>query len=83
MHTFIPSLLNLPPIPHTTEYQAKLPVVYNSFPLALYFKHVSVNISMLLSICPTLPFTHCVHKSFLCVSISIAALKVCSSGPFF
>ena len=49
MHTYIPSLLNLPPNPHTTEYQAKLPVLYSSFPLALYFKHGSVNISTLLS----------------------------------
>ena len=36
-----------------------------------------------LSICPTLSFPHCVHKSILYVCISTAAPQIHSSVPFF
>ena len=36
-----------------------------------------------LSICPTLAFSYCVHKSVLCICISIPAKQIGSSLLFF
>ena len=50
-----PPSLTLPPTPTTSplcvvpEHRAELPVLYSSFPLALYFTHGNVYISVLLS----------------------------------
>ena len=50
MCTYSPSLLNLPPTyPHPTllviiEHQAEFPMLYRSFPLAIYFTHGSIYI---------------------------------------
>ena len=52
---YIASFLSFPPLLHNsplqviTEHQAGLPVLYSSFPLASYFSHNSVYLSMLLS----------------------------------
>ena len=43
----------------------------------------NVYISVLLSICPTLSFPCCVHKSIVCVCVPIPALQIGSSVPFF
>ena len=42
MHTYIPSLLSLPATP-LGQHRAKLPVLYSSFPLSIYFTHTSVS----------------------------------------
>ena len=54
MYTYIPSLLDLPP--HSPSYPsrssergAELPVFYSMFPLAIYFTHGSVYMSILIS----------------------------------
>ena len=55
MHAYIPFLLDLLPNPlHSpvwiiTEHQAELPVLYSQFPLALYFTHSIVNVSIPIS----------------------------------
>ena len=50
MYTYIPFLSDLPPTPTpiqvTTEHQADLPVLYSGFPLAIYFTHGSVSMSI-------------------------------------
>ena len=46
--------------------------------------HVIMYLNATLSICPILSFPHCVHKSFLYVSIYIPALQIGSLyEPFF
>ena len=56
----------VPPFPLqvVTERQAGLPVLYSSFPLASYFTHDIVCVSMLptFSICPTISWPCCVQK---------------------
>ena len=57
MYTYIPSLLELPPTLHSsyptvydiTEHRAELPVVHSWFPLATYFTHGSVYMSIPIS----------------------------------
>ena len=71
-----------PPSPLSRSLQSLVFCAYSCSPLALYFTHGSVYMSVsLLSICPTLSFPSCVHKSILCVPIS--ALQICSSVPLF
>ena len=53
-YTYIPSLLSLPPTPNPTllvitEHQAELSVLYSIFPLAVWFTHGAVCMSMPLS----------------------------------
>ena len=45
--------------------------------------HTVMYVSTTLPICPFLPFPHWVHKSVLYVCISIVALQIGSSVPFF
>ena len=53
------------------EYQAELPVLYSGFPLASYFAHANVYMSVLLSqFHPTLSFSCCVCKSVLYICTS-------------
>ena len=59
MYTYVPSLLNLSPIPSSRPspdptpgchgHWAELPVLYSSFRPAIYFAHGSIYMSMLLS----------------------------------
>ena len=51
-----PHLLDLPPTAHpfppfqvVIDYQAELPVLHSSFPLAIYFTYGNIYVSMLLS----------------------------------
>ena len=44
-----PSHPSIPPIQVTTEHRAELPVLYNMFPLAIYFTHDSVFMSIPIS----------------------------------
>ena len=67
IHISLP--LSLPPIPSSlsslqviSEHQVELPVLYSSFPLAIYCTHGSI-CQCCFSICPTLAFPPCVHKS--------------------
>ena len=49
----------------------------------LNWTELSVGFNVTSSVCPTLSFLHCVHKSVLYACIFIAALQICSSIPFF
>ena len=62
------------PIQVVAELQAGLPVLYSSFPLASYFTHDIVYMSMLptFSICPTISWPCCVQQ---CIPTS--------ASPFF
>ena len=68
----------------STEHQAELPLLYSNFPLASYFTHDSVYMSMLLSqfVLPS-PSSHCVHLSVLYVYICISSVWRGSSVLFF
>ena len=72
-----------PPLLVVTEHQVELPVLYTEFPLAIYFTRGTAYVSTLLSPFVPLSFPHCVHKSVLCVCVSIAAVQIGSSVPFF
>ena len=56
---------------------SELPALRSSWPLALWFMHGSMHVPALLSQLIPLSFPQlpCVHKSVLCVSISIPALQ--------
>ena len=56
---------------------------HNKFPLAIYFTYGNVCFHVTLSIRLTLSFPHCVHNTVLYVCISIAALQIGSSVPYF
>ena len=72
-----------PPIQVITEHRAELPVLYGRFPLAIYFTHGSVFMSNLISqFIPPSPQPH-VHMCILYVCVSIPALQIGSSVPFF
>ena len=85
--TYIPSFLDLHPIPlyptHVIirEDQAELPVLYSKFPLAIYFTHGSIymliSVSQFIASCPR------VHISIIYIYISIPALEMVLSVPFF
>ena len=68
VYAYIPSLLPLPPrsIPSLqviTELQAELPVLWSSFPLAIYLTHGGcMYVKPNLPIHPALPFPTCVRK---------------------
>ena len=51
-----------------------------NFPWISDFTYGNEYVSMILSVCPTLSFPHCVHKSVLYVYTSIAALQIGSSN---
>ena len=72
-----PILLNHPPTSHPIPLPLdchrapfELPASYSKFPLRIYFTCSNVYVYTILSICPTLSFPNCVHKSVLCVSVS-------------
>ena len=77
-----------PTPPHSTpcvvtEHQAELPVLYSSFPLAIYFMHGCLYMSnATLSVGPTL-FFHSVSTSLFSMSESLPALQISSSVSFF
>ena len=48
-----------------------------------YFTHGNIYFSTTLSICPTLTFPLCVHKSILYFCVSIPAQQIGSSVQFF
>ena len=73
-----PSHSPIPPIQVITEHRAELPVLYCSFPLAIYFTHGSVFISIHPPFHPPLFL-----QSVLYVCASIPALKIGSLVPFF
>ena len=87
--THVPSFPNLPPMSLPTPLQIvteslfEVPKSYRKLPLAINFTngivsfHVTLSISLTLSLLPTTP--HHVHKSVLYVGFSIAALQIISS----
>ena len=87
-------LLSLPPTPLPTSHlpRSSWSTRLNSlcytamFPLAIHFTYgyfICVYFSSTLSICPTLSFTYYDLKSILYVCVSIPALQIGSSVPFF
>ena len=81
--TYIPTLFNLPSLPHLTplgyqEHQAGLLVLCN-----IYLTHDSAYMSVPLSQFITLSFPCCVYESVLCICISIPFLEIGTSVPFF
>ena len=71
-----PSWTSLPTCPHTTpqvntEHGAELPVLYSGFPLAIYFTHSGVHMSILIS--QFTPFSLCPHVHSLYLHLSIPA----------
>ena len=80
--TYVLSFPPLHPIPQVImEHWGELPVLYSSFPQAVL--HGSVYTSMLPSQFIPLSFPHCVHMSVLYICVSIPALQIGSSVPFF
>ena len=83
-YTYVPSLLNLPPTSHpiptlfiVTEFLIWPPCILRQISTgSLFLRYM---FPCFLSICPTLVFPCCVHKSFLCVCISTVALQTGSS----
>ena len=82
-YTYVPSLLipstsaPIPTLQVITKHQAKLPALYKNFPLSIL--RMVMYIFQCYSLNATLSFPHCVHKSLLCVCISISALLIGSS----
>ena len=70
--TFLPSPISLLQV--ITEHQAEPLVLYNNFPLVIYFTHDGAYMSMRLSQFITLSFPCCVYKSVLYFCISIPFL---------
>ena len=75
MHTYIPSLLKLPsmPDPHFTHIGhhkpfSELPVLYSTFPLAIYFTHDSVCACVCVCVC-------------VCLSMLLSQFVPYSSSP--
>ena len=64
-----PSHLPMPPLWIVTEHWAELPVLYGSFPLAIYFTYGNAHVSVLLSVHPTFSFPRCNHVSSLCLCL--------------
>ena len=59
------------------------PCIIQQIPTGWLFYIGNVYVSLPLWICPTLSIPYCVHKSVLYVFVSIAALQIGSSVPFF
>ena len=67
------------PLQVITEHRAESPVLYSSFPVAIYFTQGKcMYFNTTLSIHPTLSFPRYVHKFVLYVCISISALQISS-----
>ena len=70
-----------PPMPRAW-YQVELPVLYSSFPLAIYFTYGNANVSALLfQFVP--PFPCCIHKCVFYVCVSISAMFPSSLLVYF
>ena len=88
MYTYILSLSDVSPTPtphptHLSHHRAphRALCVYSSFPQAIYFTHGSVHMSVLLSQFIPLSPPVCTWPLYVCVSIP--ALQIGSSVPFF
>ena len=89
-HTYVPSLLNLPPISHPSHpsrlsQKTRLSSLCNTanFHWLPILHMVIIHFHATLSIHPILSFSLCVLKSILYVCVSIAALQVGPSVPSF
>ena len=88
-HTYVPSLLSLPlteppilTLEAITERRAE-PLCGPAASHGLFYTQWCVPVDATLSICSTLSFPHCVRKAVLCVCLSVPALQIVSSVPFF
>ena len=72
------------PVQATTEHQVESSVLHSRFSLAIYFIHSDVRMSTPVSqFIPPHTSHHGVHSFILYVSVSISALQIGSSVPFF
>ena len=90
MYTYIPSLLGLcpnpspiPPFSVIREHLAELPVLYSSFPLAVYVAHGSIYESIPIPQFVHPPLPPLCPMSIMYICVSIPALKMVVSVPFF
>ena len=73
----LPPTVPISPLYVITEHWAELPVLYSSFPLASYFTHGSVFMSLSFSqFIPPSPSPSGVHKSVLYICVSIPTLQI-------
>ena len=81
---YIPSFLDFLPVQVTTELWIEFPVLYSRFSLVFCFICSSIYMSIPISqFIPSTPFPFGIHKFFLCICISVSALQMSSSVPFF
>ena len=66
-----------------SEHQVEFHVLYSNFPLPSILQWWCICFSATFSICPTLSFPNCVQKPVAPVCVSIPALQIGSSVPFF
>ena len=64
---------------HPLGHHRGLPVLYSNSSPVVYLTHGSVHVNAAFSICPTLFFPHCVHKSVVYVCISIPFTHLANS----
>ena len=82
--TFLPpTSLPIPPLLVVTEPHFEFPESYSKFPLVLYFTCGYACSVLIISVHPTLSFLPAIHKSVLCICVSIAALQIISSVTSF
>ena len=77
--TFLSLLPSASPLGHHKA-SGRAPCAVGIFPLRIYFTYGSVLLSQFV---PPSSSHLCVQKSILCVCVSIPALQVGSSAPFF
>ena len=74
----------IPPLSHHRTQSLELnSLSYTAASLPVYFTRDGICMSVQLSIHPTLSFFHCVHNYTFYICVSISALQVGSSVPFF
>ena len=67
-------LVSAIPFQVVTEHQGELPVLYNSFSLAIYFAYSNICFNAILSVGPTLSFPRSVCKFIPYIHVSIPTL---------
>ena len=81
---YIPSFLGFLPVQVATELRIELPVLHSRFSLVFCFICSSIYMSVPTSqFIPSTPFPFGIYKFFLCICISVSALQMSSSVPFF
>ena len=89
-YTYITSLLSLSPLPQSLSHHLghyRVPgwahVIEKLFTIYLFYTWWCIYVCATFSICPTLSFPHCVHKSILSICASTPSLQRRSLIRFF